>query len=98
MIELNGYIPPAKGERYQVKKVWVNPKLITHMSQCAVMAERAIDGKYLPEKILATEVSFAAAFAEEFVGVTVLNTPYEILNLIHFWSIDNVPGYWELHK
>lgn len=97
MIELTGYIPPKSGERYTTKRVWINPRAIVSMSEYDAVAEREPDGKYTRENVKLISISFAAAYAEEQVGISVTNSADDILRAIHFWSIENIPGYKELH-
>lgn len=80
MIKLTGYEPPAKGQHYTTNPIWVNLNLVAHMSTYSAWAEREDSGKFIGEKVDVTSITFAAAFAEEQIGVSVMETPAEILS------------------
>lgn len=80
-IKLTGYKSPAAGESFRTEPLWVNPELIAHMSQYQARRERAANGTYYNTFVSATSIAFAAAFAEEVVGVSVLETPEEIMEM-----------------
>lgn len=97
MIQLMGYKYPEKGSEYTSEPVWVNPELICSMHYHEVIGSRNANGVMGP-KVRMTSITFAAAYAEDQVGLTVCETPEQILKIIHFWKLDNVPGYKELHS
>ena len=80
-IKLTGYKSPAVGETFRTEPLWVNPELVAHMSQYQARRERAANGAYLNTFVTVTGIAFAAAFAEEVVGVSVLETPEEIMEM-----------------
>lgn len=80
-IKLTGYKSPAVGETFRTEPLWVNPELVAYMSRYQARRERAINGAYHNTFVLVTSVAFAAAFAEEVVGVSVLETPEEIMEM-----------------
>lgn len=96
MITLTGYISPAQGARFTTQRIVVNPNLIAHMSEYSGLAEREKDGRYTTERVTLTSISFAAAFAEETVGVTVTESLDEIFKQIHFWKLDQLANYGAL--
>lgn len=78
-LELSGYNTPAKGECYKIVPVWVNVDLIAHMTTYDGVVQRNEDGKYTDERVPVTSIAFAAAFTDEIVGVSVLETPDAII-------------------
>ncbi|MFA5377059.1 MAG: hypothetical protein WC455_15010 [Dehalococcoidia bacterium] len=80
-IKLTGYKSPAAGETFRTEPLWVNPKLVAHMRQYQARRERAANGAYYKTFVYVTSIAFAAAFAEEVVGVSVLETPEEIMEM-----------------
>lgn len=80
-IKLTGYKSPAVGETFRTEPLWVNPELIAHMSRYQARSERAANGTYYNTFVPVTSIAFAAAFAEEVVGVSVLETPEEIMEM-----------------
>ena len=80
-IKLTGYKSPTAGESFRTEPLWVNPKLIAHMSQYQARRERAANGSYYNTFITVTSIAFAAAFAEEVGGVSVLETPEKIMEM-----------------
>lgn len=80
-VKLTGYKSPAAGETFRTEPLWVNPELIAHMSQHQARRERAANGAYYNTFVTVTGIAFAAAFAEEVVGVSVLETPEEIMEM-----------------
>lgn len=85
MIKLKGYTTPAKGQRAGEQPVWVNPRMICSMSQFYAVMEREESGKYTDERQAITSICFAAAFAEEQVGVSVYETPEQVILEMDFW-------------
>jgi hypothetical protein len=86
-IKLSGYELPAKGEHYKIVPVWVNVELIAHMTTFSAVMFREENGRYAEERIPATSIAFAAAFADEIVGVSVLETPDAIIEAIGKLSV-----------
>jgi len=80
-IKLTEYKSPAAGETFRAGPLWVNPELIAHMSRYQARGERAANGAYYNTFVPVTSIAFAAAFAEEVVGVSVLETPEEIMEM-----------------
>ena len=80
-IKLTGYKSPAVGETFRTEPLWINPKLIAYMSQYQARRERATNGAYPNTFVTVTSIAFAAAFADEVVGVSVLETPEEIMEM-----------------
>lgn len=80
-IKLTGYKSPAVGETFRTEPLWINPELIAHMGQYQARRERAANGAYYNTFVPVTSIAFAAAFAEEVVGVSVLETPEEIMEM-----------------
>lgn len=97
MMQLTGYIRPQAGAEYTTSLVWVNPRLIAHMSTYEAYSARSVSGTWDSPKIPVTSICFAAALANEQIGVSVVETPEQILKALHYWEIDNTPGYKELH-
>ena len=80
-IKLTGYKSPAVGETFRTEPLWINPELIVHMSQYQARRERAANGAYYNTFVSVTSIAFATAFAEEVVGVSVLETPEKIMEM-----------------
>lgn len=97
MIQLMGYKYPEKGAEYSSEPVWINPKLICSMHYHRVVGSRNEQGANGPMVPL-TSITFAAAYAEDQVGITVCETPEQVLKALHYWYIDNIPGYKELNS
>jgi hypothetical protein len=94
MIELTKYIPPTSGGRFTTRKIWINPKLIAYMEPGKVIFARAKSGEQSLDMIPVVFITFA----EKEIDITVTNTPEDILKTIHYWNIDNTPGYKGLHE
>lgn len=81
-LKLAKYILPASGACYTVEDVWINLDLVSSMAPYQAVAERSATGRYTDERVLVTSLTFAAAFAEEQIGLTVMETPEYILSLL----------------
>ena len=82
MIKLTGYIAPQVGAKYTTSPIWVNPRLITHMSTYEAHSARPASGPWDSPKIPVTSICFAAAFQDEQIGVSVMETPEQINTII----------------
>lgn len=85
MIKLTQYSGPSYGQRAGEQPIWVNPQMICSMSQYNAVMERESSGAYTSERKLITSIGFAAAFAEEQLGVSVHETPEQVILEMDFW-------------
>lgn len=80
-IKLTGYKSPIAGESFSTELLWVNPKLIAHMSQYQAQRARAASGACYNTFVPVTRIAFAVASAEEVVSVSVLESPEKIMEM-----------------